>query len=230
MNYQEHYNRLIERARWRSLDGYVERHHVKPKCLGGSNDEDNIVRLTPEEHYVAHQLLVKLYPKHLGIVSAAHAMTTSRRPELARNKLFGWLRRRMSEAQTGQKRDPSVGRKIADRLRGKKLPQSVIEKMRAKTKGQTRSEDTRKKMSQARLGFKPSAAAVEKMRASLRGKKQSAETKAKRAASMKGRACPPETRAKIAAAAAARVAAGTFKSGWDVRRARTLEKQSATVQ
>ncbi|XAO17074.1 homing endonuclease [Escherichia phage FL23] len=60
MNYEKIYNSLIDRARNRALTGYKERHHIIPKCLGGSNDASNLVDLTPEEHYVAHQLLVKI--------------------------------------------------------------------------------------------------------------------------------------------------------------------------
>lgn len=63
-----HYDRLIERARIRKLEGYVEKHHILPKCIGGSNDKTNIVSLTPEEHYVAHQLLVKIYPGVQGLI------------------------------------------------------------------------------------------------------------------------------------------------------------------
>jgi hypothetical protein len=37
-----------------------ERHHIVPRCLGGSNKSDNIVRLTDREHYICHQLLVKM--------------------------------------------------------------------------------------------------------------------------------------------------------------------------
>jgi hypothetical protein len=47
MDWALHYNRLIERARSRDLSGYVERHHVVPKCLGGGEDR---VRLTAREH------------------------------------------------------------------------------------------------------------------------------------------------------------------------------------
>ena len=35
MNYAAHYERLVKRARSRSLVGYRERHHVVPKCMGG---------------------------------------------------------------------------------------------------------------------------------------------------------------------------------------------------
>ena len=62
MNYRRHYDRLIERARNRVLSGYVERHHVLPRCMGGGNESSNLVQLTAEEHYVAHQLLHKMHP------------------------------------------------------------------------------------------------------------------------------------------------------------------------
>ena len=38
MNYQKIYDSLIERARQRELKNvYFEKHHVIPKCMGGSN-------------------------------------------------------------------------------------------------------------------------------------------------------------------------------------------------
>ena len=39
MDYKKHYNALIERARGRELDAYVEWHHVIPKCMGGKDGE-----------------------------------------------------------------------------------------------------------------------------------------------------------------------------------------------
>lgn len=96
MNYEKHYNLLIERARLRKYNGYVEYHHIVPKCLGGSDSSENLVPLTPEEHYVAHQLLVKMYPGNYALVKAA-AMMISSRPS---NKLYGWIRRKLSEAMS----------------------------------------------------------------------------------------------------------------------------------
>lgn len=40
------YQRIIERARNRIVKGYVEKHHIVPKCLGGSNDEENLVKIS----------------------------------------------------------------------------------------------------------------------------------------------------------------------------------------
>jgi len=89
MNYKKHYDMLIERSRTRTLTGYVEKHHIIPKCLGGSDDKDNIAVLTPEEHFLAHQLLVKIYPNSPPLINAAVIMTTHHTESRANNKLFG---------------------------------------------------------------------------------------------------------------------------------------------
>jgi hypothetical protein len=58
--YTDCYNRIIQRARDRKIDVYTERHHVIPKSLGGSDEADNLVRLTAKEHFVCHMLLVRM--------------------------------------------------------------------------------------------------------------------------------------------------------------------------
>jgi len=42
-------------------DTYLEKHHIIPKCVGGSDDEENLILLTPREHFIAHLLLTKMY-------------------------------------------------------------------------------------------------------------------------------------------------------------------------
>lgn len=40
MNYSDHYDRLIIRGQNRTpQDGYFEKHHVVPRCLGGDDSE-----------------------------------------------------------------------------------------------------------------------------------------------------------------------------------------------
>ena len=90
MNYKKHYDLLIERAKTRHLDVYVERHHIVPRCMGGTNEQSNLVDLTPEEHYVSHLLLVKIYKNNAKLVYAAHKMCQGRNT----NKLYGWLRKK----------------------------------------------------------------------------------------------------------------------------------------
>ena len=94
MNYKKHYDLLIERSKIRQSIGYVEIHHVIPKCIGGTNDKSNLVKLTPEEHYLAHQLLVKIYPGNDRLVYAVNNMTVSSKHTKRNNKLYGWLKRK----------------------------------------------------------------------------------------------------------------------------------------
>lgn len=96
MDYSNHYNLLISRARNRELEGYSEAHHIIPKCMGGSDEQENLVKLTPEEHYLAHQLLAKIHPKNKKLIRAAFMMV----PNRPSNKLYGWLRRKFAEAQS----------------------------------------------------------------------------------------------------------------------------------
>jgi hypothetical protein len=102
MNYRKIYENLIDRAKTRNLKEYTESHHIIPRCLGGSDNISNLVDLTPEEHYVAHQLLVKLHPQNHALVKAAIMMIPAR----PSNKLYGWLRRKhsvaMSVSQSGK--------------------------------------------------------------------------------------------------------------------------------
>ena len=56
-------NIIINRGRFAIPDGeYKERHHIIPQCMGGSDDEENLVDLLLREHIVAHKLLADIYP------------------------------------------------------------------------------------------------------------------------------------------------------------------------
>ena len=107
MNYQHHYNLLIERQKNRILEGYVERHHIVPRCLGGKDLPENLVDLTAREHYVQHQLLAKIYPENKGLQLAVSMMSVSNQiHERTENRRYQWVRERhqkqMSELQAGE--------------------------------------------------------------------------------------------------------------------------------
>jgi hypothetical protein len=87
--------------------------------MNGSDDIENIVNLLPEEHYVAHQLLVKIYPENDKILSAAIVMGGKKKGrKQCNNRVYGWLKKRLSESRKGKP-------------------------------GHSRSEETRKKMSES---------------------------------------------------------------------------------
>jgi hypothetical protein len=68
--YSKTYFLLIEKALARGLKtrsqakkilGYVERHHIQPKCIGGQDVADNLVFLTAKEHFICHRLLTRMF-------------------------------------------------------------------------------------------------------------------------------------------------------------------------
>ncbi len=64
MNYKHIYKQIIENRQQNLIEsGYTENHHIKPKSLGGTNDKNNLVKLTAREHFICHYLLAKMYKK-----------------------------------------------------------------------------------------------------------------------------------------------------------------------
>lgn len=49
---------------------YKERHHIVPKCLGGKDDEFNLIDLYAREHFEAHRLLALENPNEKGLIWA----------------------------------------------------------------------------------------------------------------------------------------------------------------
>jgi hypothetical protein len=93
MNYQKIYDIIIDRSKNRILEGYVEKHHIIPECLGGTDDPSNLVVLTAREHYIVHQLLVKMYPDNHKLIYAANMMTVNRYNQPRNNRTYDWLKK-----------------------------------------------------------------------------------------------------------------------------------------
>ena len=98
------YNSLIDsrshRPRHRSK-GY-ELHHITPRSIGGADTEDNLICLTPKEHFIAHRLLVKI---HTGdnatkMALALHRMATGQHKDKYRitARTYQYLRTLRSNA------------------------------------------------------------------------------------------------------------------------------------
>ena len=58
MNYKNIYNNITKNPK--SQLGITERHHIVPRSMGGTDDPDNIVRVSPRVHYLLHLLLYKM--------------------------------------------------------------------------------------------------------------------------------------------------------------------------
>lgn len=160
MNYKRHYESLIERARKRLLSGYVEVHHVLPRCLGGPDDADNLVQLTPEEHYVAHQLLHKMHPHSSSLAYALIVMLGNPYGQRT-NKLYGWVRKRHASNVSVQSKkmwnDPEYRAKHKAAMDEVRSRPGYREQFSVIHKGRVKSEQERARISAAwkRPGRKP---------------------------------------------------------------------------
>lgn len=73
MDYQRHYDRLIEKyGTWQKPKGvYTERHRKLPGCMGGKYVKGNAFYMSAKAHFVAHKLLLKLNPGEINMLRAA---------------------------------------------------------------------------------------------------------------------------------------------------------------
>ncbi len=199
MDYARHYYALIGRSSLRPKPAVTESHHIVPRCMGGSDKRSNRADLTPEEHFVAHQLLTKMYPDHRGLAIAAAAMATDKRNgKRSKNKLYGWLRRRAaaatSIAQLGIPCSPEVRAKISASHKASEAVLAHIDSLR----GVPRTDDVRAKVSTSHKASKKAKAAREALFARQTGRRRSPETCAKIAKAQVGRTLSREHKAKIA--------------------------------
>lgn len=71
VTYKEFIQNILDtRGRFNCNDEYHERHHILPKCLGGTNNENNLIDLFPREHFIAHKLLAKENSNNNNLVHA----------------------------------------------------------------------------------------------------------------------------------------------------------------
>ncbi|UYD59298.1 hypothetical protein HPMBJEAJ_00199 [Aeromonas phage avDM6] len=154
MNYHKIYDDLINRSFNRIIpkEQYKEKHHIVPKCMGGSDDKSNIAILTPEEHYLAHQLLVKIYPNEGKIIYAARCMAVLCNDERrSNNKLFGWLREKYSKETSNRMKHRKISKETLDKMR---LAQRKRDVNGDKNHfyGKTHTPEVKEKIRQSRLG------------------------------------------------------------------------------
>lgn len=71
------YKKLIEHSKSGSPNCYIEKHHIVPKCLNGTNEKENLVFLTYPEHIFAHYLLSIIHFPNLKLLRAFILMSNS---------------------------------------------------------------------------------------------------------------------------------------------------------
>jgi hypothetical protein len=140
MEYLKIYNRIVERATNRDVLGYVEKHHIIPKCLGGDNKKSNIVSLTAKEHYICHKLLCEIYPNESKLKYAFWRMCNVANNEYQeRNykvsaKIYSRIKGEISLITSKRTKNYSVemrkliGEKVSKKLKGRPSGKKGISK------------------------------------------------------------------------------------------------------
>ncbi|WFD55724.1 hypothetical protein phi5_244 [Enterobacter phage phi5] len=121
MNYHKIYEQLMTIG---TDAEYTEKHHIVPKCMGGSDDPENLVELSARQHFIAHLLLVKMYPGNHKLIYAANMLTvgTSRSSARTANRRYGWLKEKALEAQ----KQKEFSEETRLRMRQAKLQQNRV--------------------------------------------------------------------------------------------------------
>ena len=105
MNYKDIYLKTVSKFKNQILeDGvYFEKHHIVPRYAGGSDDEDNLVKVTYKQHIFLHKVLFALYrnPQDLAAVRLMSSIKEDKKFILcsmagkiggAKNRDSGWIR------------------------------------------------------------------------------------------------------------------------------------------
>ena len=216
--YTKWYNQITDRARNRIVEGYTERHHIKPRSLGGTDNTDNLVELTAREHFICHWLLVKMTTgeEHYKMLNALRMMRAEKsgqqRYETAiTSRVYESIKQEYAQLQSvlrsgkgngffGKTHTEEARRAIREKNTGKKLTEKQIARQIAAQTGRKRapfSEEWRAKMAEKkkgennpRFGVKVSEETKQKQREKATGRKQSEETIRKKADAIRGRAKP----------------------------------------
>ena len=80
MNYNNFINNILEsRGRFNCGTEYHECHHITPRCMDGTDAEDNLIDLFAKEHFIAHKLLAQEHPENDKLIYAWWMMSTIKR-------------------------------------------------------------------------------------------------------------------------------------------------------
>jgi len=154
--YTRCYFSIVHRALSRVVgDMYVEKHHIIPKSLGGSNDKSNLVKLTAKEHFLCHRLLTKMVDDPTAKIkmhNAVFQMTISSKNQSRykiTSRVYTILKQNKSLAMAGNKygRGPTS--------EATKLKISQAKKGKSVNKGKSISVEQRQKLSAALKGRQP---------------------------------------------------------------------------
>jgi hypothetical protein len=113
--YLNRYNNIIQHFQNTIVEGYYEKHHIIPKCLGGTDEKTNLVLLPTRVHFIAHALLHKAYPNEPKLAQAFGMMVACNKYHKGRkysSRLYEMSKLARSNAMKGIPRPEWVKEKL----------------------------------------------------------------------------------------------------------------------
>lgn len=156
--YTKIYYNIVNRAKSRIKPEFAEQHHIIPKSLGGSNSKNNLVFLTPREHFICHLLLPKMTISekhrqqmiHAAVMMSGKKLYNSRcydsyriefqkqmsiRNSGERNPMFGVSRRGKENPNFGKRWSEEMKQKASSRHKGRPATQKKEDRRWYNTNG-----------------------------------------------------------------------------------------------
>lgn len=137
MDYKRIYSEFIKDRLGKQPErpDYFERHHIVPRAFGGSNDPDNLVRLTAEDHIFAHLLLAKAHggSQWVAIIAMFGNWARTETPTRRELRIVAMSRERHGKAMMGE----------GNSFYGKTHTVETLEKLRDATEYELRHSDGR---------------------------------------------------------------------------------------
>jgi hypothetical protein len=174
----EEYYRFINECRLKDYSNIeVQVHHILPKHMGGDNINDNLIKLSIEDHYIAHILLSECFEKGSPLKRSNLASAIFIKKSIDNREVLLEYRESLKgegnpnygnnwtvEQKKEQSKKVTIKMKNLETLEKMRKPKSDTSKMGKYDKsgennpfyGKTHSEDTRKILSKSRIGKKPS--------------------------------------------------------------------------
>jgi len=177
--YSKIYFSIIERAKSRTEPSVYELHHILPRSLGGSEEIENKVKLTPKEHFLCHLLLIKMTSgkDKIKMANAIWLMKNRCSTSGINSRIYESIRQITSNEQSKRSlkmwSDTETRSKLIAKRTGRRNTPETIEKMRVaavkrhvvspvshesrkagaeKLKGRKLPQCTREKISKSQLG------------------------------------------------------------------------------
>lgn len=191
--YSKWYYSIIQRSAERTSEIIcVEKHHIIPRSLGGSDNVENLARLTPREHFICHWLLSKMTSGQ-DKIRMMYALLSMRREnryqQRYRTKITSRVYNQIRLFLASQNFPSKKKGRTYEEMYGAEKALEYKQKIKSKRKNQIFTKERNQKISNANTGrIRPSVSIESRLERSKRmtGQKQLASITKKRADAMRG--------------------------------------------